>query len=47
MISFIEIGDKLKDEKGYLKEVYTEDQLHLNGQAYQVLVNELKRYLIH
>jgi len=47
MISFLEIGGRLKDEKGFLKDTYTEDKLHLNGQAYQVWVNELKGYLVN
>ena len=44
-ITFINIYDKLVDDKGLLNEDYTTDGLHLNDNGYEVITKELKKYL--
>lgn len=45
IIEYIEIGDLLKDEQEFLKKIYTEDDIHLNGVAYQIWNDSLENYL--
>lgn len=44
-LKYINLYDKLKDEKGNLKSEYTNDGLHLNSLGYVVVTRELLPYL--
>lgn len=43
--TYIDIYDLLSDEDGNLKEEYSGDGLHLNGDGYNVVTDALKKYL--
>jgi len=38
---YINISDLLVDDTGSLKHIYTVDGIHLNGEGYQVMIQEL------
>lgn len=44
-VTYIDINNKLKGNDGALKPKYTEDGLHLKGDAYTIWVNQIKNYV--
>lgn len=42
---FIDVNDGLTDESGKLKREYTVEGIHMYGNGYQVILNNLKEYL--
>ena len=44
-LTYIDVYNELTDEKGNLKEKYTEDGLHLNGLGYYRVTKLLKKYI--
>ncbi|NCC55236.1 MAG: lysophospholipase [Erysipelotrichia bacterium] len=44
-IQFVNLFDQLKDEEGNLKKEYSVEGLHINQNGYEVITNELKKYL--
>lgn len=44
-LTYINVYDSLTDEKGYLKDKYTEDGLHLNGLGYHKVTKVLNKYV--
>lgn len=44
-ITYINIYDTLLDNEGYLLNTYTVDGLHLSNRGYEVVTNELKKYV--
>lgn len=44
-VRYLNIGKLLMDDNKELKTEFTEDGLHINDSAYQVITNELKKYL--
>lgn len=43
--TYINMYDKLLDDDGNFNEEYTDDGLHPNGKGYEVITEELKKYL--
>jgi len=44
-VVYIDINSKFKNESGVLKSTYTEDGLHLNGNAYMIWADEIRGYI--
>lgn len=44
-ITYINTHDRLTDEDGKLKEEYTDDGLHLSEEGYEVVTDEIMKYL--
>ena len=40
-VKYVDIYDKLLSEDGKLDEIYTQDGLHLNDKAYEIITNEI------
>ncbi len=45
-LTYIDIASSLKDQEGYLDELYTQDEVHLNGKAYKVWNDLIQQYLV-
>lgn len=43
-VTYIDIYDKLTDDKGLLKLDYTKEGLHISDKGYEVIANEIKKY---
>ena len=44
-VVYIDINSKLKNESGVLESTYTEDGLHLTGNAYMIWADEIRGYI--